>query len=219
MPHILVLLSGCGHQDGTEIHEAVFSMLALAELGATLEFASLEKAQTKVINHISGKQIDETRNMLVESARIARGKVKHLDEMKIESFDGIVLPGGFGAALNLCNYGIAGREMVVDPIVARWLLAFYEAKKPIGAICIAPVIVAKVLGEFAVKLTIGNDPKVSADILSFGAKHIVCPKGDCVIDDAARIVTTPAYMYGDSTLPEVFAGIRKLASSVIRMAS
>lgn len=216
MNKVGVILSGCGHQDGAEIHESVITMLALEEDGAELQLFSIDKAQTKVVNHIKGEVTKEKRNVMVESGRIARGKIRPVKEASVDELDAVVIPGGFGAALNLCNFAEKGPAMKVDPDVEKLLRAMYDAKKPIGAVCIAPVILAKVFGPEKVTLTIGSDPGVAEKVGQMGAKHVVCTVDNCVVDEENRVVTTPAYMLG-TCVKDIHGGIRKLAREVLRL--
>ena len=213
-----VLLSGCGHQDGSEIREAVFSLLALDMHGVAVECIAVEGTQEKVISHISGKEQQDQRSVIEESARIARGNIKLISDCNLDTLDALVMPGGFGCALNLCDFAVKGEAMEVRPEVSDLVKYFYTHKKPIGAICIAPVIVAKVLGEHGVKLTIGADQETSKILSNWGAKHLECAKGQCVVAQENSIVSTPAYMYGDSRVGDVYEGISKLVHAVVDLA-
>jgi enhancing lycopene biosynthesis protein 2 len=211
------ILSGCGNQDGTEIHEAVIALLALEREGFELNCFAPDKPQTVVKNFITGQPLpNDTRNVLVESARIARGKVRPLGEARAEELDGVVLPGGFGAALNLCDFALKGTQMTVEPDLVALLRDIHAARKPIGAICIAPVILAKVFAELRPKLTLGSDPEDAQKIEALGAQHVTCGPGECVIDEANFLVTTPAYMF-DATPKEIAPGIEALARAMSRM--
>ena len=210
----LLLISGCGNQDGAEVHESTYSALALTQQGFTVTFASLDKPQTRVCNHKTGTMLAEKRNMLVESARIARGAIEDLDTIQVSDYDALVLAGGFGAALNFSDYAIAGVDATVDPVVDRVISAFYAARKPIGAVCIAPMIVAKSLHRKAkITLTVGSSEEAENEIATlrtWGCVHQVCAKGACVIDVENRIISTPAFMYSRSTFNEVFNGINAM---------
>lgn len=214
-PRVGVVLSGCGFKDGSEIHESVIAMLALEEAGASLEIFAPDLAQSAVVDHLTGEQVSPSRNILRESARIARGKIRDLAKAKAEDLDAIVLPGGFGAATNLCNFATSGTDMTVIPHLVRLLEKAHELGKPIGAICIAPVILAKVFGRYSCRLTIGKDLETAHSIEKMGAKHILCNVQDIVVDDQNKLVTTPAYMLGHS-VRDIHQGIRKLADEVVR---
>ena len=219
---VAVLLAGCGVNDGSEIHEAVLTLLALDEAGVDVECFAPDGDQAHVVNHLTHQPAaGEKRNILVESARIARGKVRNLKEASAADFDALFLPGGFGAAKNLCNYATEGREADVNSEVSRVVKEFVAARKPIGAMCIAPIVVAAVFkGDDKVHpmMTIGNDPATAADMESFGATHLACGTKDCVSDVRNRIVSTPAYMLGQGPA-EVSEGITKMVHAVLEMAS
>lgn len=218
MARVGVLLSGCGVQDGSEIHEAVLTLLALDEAGAEIVCMAPDKLQTRVVNHLTGKETGEARNVLVESARIARGKIRDLATVQPAELDAAILPGGFGAALNLCDFAAKGAQCTVDPQAARLLTALHQARKPIGAICISPVIVARLFGGEAPKVTIGTDTSTAAAIDQMGARHLACPVTEFIVDEQRRLVTTPAYMLAGS-IKELKAGITRLVGEVLRMAS
>jgi enhancing lycopene biosynthesis protein 2 len=218
MSRVAVVLSGCGVFDGTEIQEAVLTLLALDRAGAQYQCLAPNKNQLHVVDHVSKKPTGETRNVLVESARIARGHVKDLATASVEEFDAVILPGGFGAAKNLCSFAEKGAQCEVDPALKKFLTAMHQAKKPIGAICISPVIVAKVFGaNGSPKVTIGTDPETANAIEAMGAEHMGCPVDDFIVDEQAKIVTTPAYMLARS-LREAADGIEKLVVEVLRLA-
>lgn len=214
-----VILSGCGFQDGAEIHESVLALLAIDRAGAEAVCFAPDIAQAKVVNHKSGEETAETRNVLVESARIARGAIADVATADAAALDALVLPGGFGAAMNLSNFAVAGPDTVVDAGVATLVRAMHAAGKPIGAICIAPAVIAAVLGKGgAPTLTIGNDEATAGALEACGASHRACPVDDFVVDTAARIVTTPAYMLGPG-IKDVAAGIERCVAEVIKLAS
>ena len=218
MPKVLVVLSGCGVYDGAEIHEAVVTLLALDRAGAEVTVAAPDKEQLHVINHATGDAVEgETRNVLVESSRITRGQIKPLSEVNAAEFDATILPGGFGAAKNLCTYAVDGPDMKIDPHAERVILETVRAAHPLGAMCIAPVLVAKVLAEtgFNITVTIGNDEQTAQHIESFQATHQVCAVDDIVVDEFTRVVTTPAYMLAQN-ISDAAAGIEKLVASVLK---
>ncbi len=219
---VAVLLAGCGVNDGSEIHEAVLTLLALDEAGVEVDCFAPDGDQLHVVNHLTHKPVPgEKRNILVESARIARGKVRSIKEASAADFDALILPGGFGAAKNLCNYATEGREADVNTEVSRVVKEFIAARKPVGAMCIAPIVVAAVFkGDENVHpmMTIGSDPSTAADLESFGATHLTCGVKDCVTDVRNRIVSTPAYMLGTGPA-EVRPGITKMVNAVLEMAA
>ncbi len=204
-PRVCVILSGCGVFDGSEVHEAVIALLALSRAGAVVRCAAPDRPQLHVIDHLRGAVAEgESRNVLVESARIARGQISALSEIQADDFDAVFLPGGFGAAKNLSTFAVAGADATVDADVARVLKAFRAAGKPIGAVCIAPALLVLALGEGDV--TIGNDESTAAAIESMGGHHTSCPVTEVHVDQARRIVTAPAYML-DASIADVATGI------------
>ena len=213
---VAVVLSGCGFKDGAEITESVSTLIALGQFGASYQcFAP--KMEIVATDHATGKPTGEKRNVLSEAARICRGEIQNIAELREQDFDAVIFPGGFGAALNLSNWGIKGAQSEVLPEVARVLREFHAANKPIGAICIAPTLVAKVLGREGVVLTIGNDADTAAEIAKTGAIHENCAVDDYVTDRQHKVVTTPAYMY--ETQPHlVFKGISGLVKELVEMA-
>lgn len=216
MARVGVLLSGCGVQDGSEIHEAVLTLLALDEAGAEIVCMAPNKPQARVVDHRTNKEVRESRNCLVEAARIARGKIRDLADVRAEEIDAVILPGGFGAALNLCDFAVKGEKCAVDPQVRRLLSAMHAQSKPIGAICIAPAVLAAALGAESPKLTIGTDPGTAESLERMGASHVSCPVDQHVVDEANRVVTSPAYMLADS-IKELRLGITKVVEEVLRM--
>ena len=211
-----VILSGCGFKDGAEIHESVLTLLALDRAGADIHCFAPDVPQTQVVNHVTGEVTKETRNVLVESARIARGEIRPLAEADAATLDAVILPGGFGAALNLCDFATKGADATVNADVSRLLQAMFAAKKPIGAICIAPAVVAAALGDKAPTLTIGNDEGTAKALEACGARHENCPVESFVIDTQNRIVSTPAYMLGP-TIRHVAEGIERCVTEVLKM--
>lgn len=213
-----VLLSGCGFLDGSEIHEAVFTLLCLDELGCDVVCIAPAGPQREVVDHAAHAPVPgESRDMLRESARIARGRVRDLATVRAADLDGIVLPGGFGAAKNLCDFAGKGAQAAARPDVAQLLRALHAARKPIGAACIAPALVAAVLGRAArPALTIGDDPATAQALEAMGARHERCAVDQCVVDRDHRIVTTPAYMC-DARPKDVCAGIRRMCAEVVAL--
>lgn len=212
-----VVLSGCGFQDGAEIHESVLTLLALDRAGAEVRCFAPDVEQAVVVDHRTGETVKERRNVLVESARIARGRIQDVKEAKAKDLDAVVLPGGFGAALNLSNFATKGASCDVHPEVARLLREMHAAKKPIGAICIAPAVVARALGASHPRLTIGHDPGTAKALTACGAVHEDCPVDRFVVDRDHRIVSTPAYMLGPS-IRHVAEGIERCVAEVLAMA-
>jgi len=218
MKKVGVLLSGCGVNDGAEIHESVLTMLFLDKAGVEMILMAPNIDQMHVINHYTGQEMEEYRNVLVESSRIARGEIKDMAEVSGNDLDALIIPGGFGVAKNLCDYAMAGPECSVNPDVYRLIVELRLMNKPIGAICIAPVMMAKILGEQeeSANMTIGYDETTSTDIISMGSKHIDCPVTEMIIDEDKKIVTTPAYMEANS-IKEAADGIEQLIKKVLSM--
>jgi enhancing lycopene biosynthesis protein 2 len=218
MKKVGLLLSGCGFNDGSEIHESVISMLALDRAGVETVIMAPNIDQMHVMNHYTGQEMDEFRNVLVESSRIARGNIKDMAEVTGNDLDALIIPGGFGVTKNLSDYAMAGPECSVNPDVYRLVSELYLLKKPIGAICIAPVIMAKIFGEQdeSAEMTIGSDKLTSNDINTMGSKHIKCSVSEIVIDKDKKLVTTPAYMDAES-IKVASEGIEKLVKQVLSM--
>jgi enhancing lycopene biosynthesis protein 2 len=213
-----VVLSGCGFLDGAEIHEAVCTLLSLDRRGAKLIATAPDVEQLHVVDHVKGAPAEgERRRVLVEAARIVRGQIAPLSAVSGRDLDALVFPGGFGAAKNLCTFAVEGRAMRVLPEVERIVREVRGAGRPMGFICIAPVIAARILGPEGVKLTIGNDRETAAAIESWGARHVDCKVEDAVVDERLKVASTPAYMLGPWIAP-VATGIDKLVSAVLEMA-
>lgn len=216
-PRIGVVLSGCGVFDGSEIHEAVITLLALDRAGAEIVCMAPDVDQMHVIDHLRGDVArGERRNVLVESARIARGNVLDLAAVDPDDLDALILPGGFGAAKNLSDFAVKGAGCAVHPEVARVVAAVHDAGKPVGAICIAPAVVARLLGEERPHLTIGTDPGTAAALEAMGACHEACDVRDTIVDRERCLVSTPAYMLAGS-ISEAAAGIEKLVAEVLAL--
>jgi enhancing lycopene biosynthesis protein 2 len=209
-----VVLSGCGVYDGAEIHEAVLTLLAIDRAGGTYQCFAPDVAQMHVVNHLTGEATGESRNVLVESARIARGQIKPLSSFDAAKFDTIIFPGGFGAAKNLSSFAVDGPECSVNADVERAVKAMRAANKPIGALCISPAILARVLGE--VSLTIGTDAGTASALEQMGAKHVNKTHGQIVVDEAARVVTTPCYML-DSTISQIADGAEAAVKALVEL--
>lgn len=213
MKKFAVVLSGSGVFDGSEIHEATLSLYAIAKNGADYEIFAPDIQQHHVINHITGEEMDETRNVLVESARIARGKISPLSKLKVDDFDALLLPGGFGAAKNLSNWAFEGSNGEVIKMLSDHLKAFHSSGKPIGALCISPVLLAKVFGN--VELTIGGDPDTIKAVESIGAKHIKTTHGEVIIDRKNNLFTTPCYML-DANIVQIGQGADNVVQAMLR---
>lgn len=212
-----VVLSGCGVYDGSEIHEAVLTLLAIDRAGAEAVCMAPNTRQHHVINHLTGDESkSETRNVLVESARIARGRVRDITTVTAGELDALIFPGGYGAAKNLCDYAFKGPDCAVNPDVSRLAHDVHKAGKPVGVICIAPVIGAKVFGAEHPQLTIGGDKNTARDIEKMGAQHVACLVSEFVVDRERKLVSTPAYMLAQS-IKEAATGIEKLVRTVIEL--
>jgi enhancing lycopene biosynthesis protein 2 len=218
MKRVAVILSGCGVFDGAEIHESVLTLLALDRANARIICAAPDVPQHHVINHVTRQPAHgETRNVLVESARIARGDIVPLSRLKVGDIDAVILPGGFGAAKNLCNFALVGDRFEVNPEVARVVQEAHKAGKPVGFVCIAPAVAAKLFGGEQVEFTIGTDPETARALEVSGGKHVHCNVFNAVVDRRLKVVTTPAYMLA-SRITEAEAGINKLVQAVLEMA-
>ncbi len=213
-----MVLAGCGVMDGSEIHEAVCAMLAIDRAGAETVCMAPDKDQQDVVNHVSGTPQGGKRGVLVESARIARGKIRNLASVRATDLDAIVLPGGYGAAKNLCTFAFDGPACVVDPDVRRLLREMHGAGKPIGALCIAPAALAAVFGkDLHPELTIGTDEGTARSLEEMGARHVKTPVSDIVVDRKNKIVTNACYMLA-TRISEVAAGAEKVVKAVLEMA-
>lgn len=216
MKKIGVVLSGCGVLDGSEIHEAVLTLLAIDRNGCEAVCMAPDM-ELDEMDHLTGQPTGARRNVLTESARIARGKIRNISEVKSADLDAVVFPGGFGAARNLCNFAAKGAGAAIHPEVARLLKEMALARKPIGAICIAPALIAAALGkELRPKVTIGTDAGTAAAIRETGSEHVDCPVTEFVVDRENKIVTTPAYMLAQR-ISEAQGGIDKAVKAVIEL--
>lgn len=212
---VAVILSGCGVYDGAEIHESVLTLLRLDQRGAAVQCFAPNIDQHHVVNHLTGEEMPETRNVLVESARIARGAIEDIREADVTQFDALIIPGGFGAAKNLSNFATAGADCKVQAEVLALAEAFAEAGKPVGLMCITPALAAKIYGP-GVTCTIGNDAETAAAITRMKGEHQPCEVTDIVEDKARKLVCTPAYMVAKS-IGEASAGINKLVDRVLEL--
>lgn len=216
MKKIGVVLSGCGVYDGSEIQEAVIILLAIDRHGCKAVCMAPD-VDLSVINHLTGMETGEKRNVLVESARIARGNIRDIKDVKATELDAIIFPGGFGAAKNLCDFAMKGSAASVNPDAARLLKEMAAAGKPIGAVCIAPAFIAAVLGrDYSPTLTVGNDAATADEIDKTGAKHQECRVTDFVVDRKNKLVTSPAYMLAER-ISEAAEGIDKCVREVVKL--
>lgn len=217
MPKVAVIFSGCGFLDGAEIQEAVFTLLYLDRAGAEVQCFALDKPQMHVVDHRTGQPTAESRNVLTESARIARGQIEPLSKASMSGFDALAMPGGYGVAKNLSTFATKGAEGEVDPDLARLIGEAYRARKPILAICISPAILALALANVGAgaNLTIGSDAGTAQAIESLGCTHEECAVDSFVADEDSRIITTPAYMLGPGP-KGVAAGIEKSVETLMR---
>lgn len=223
---IAVLLSGSGVYDGTEIQEAVFSLLAIAQNGGEAHCFAPDVDQHHVINHLTGDEMDEKRNVLIESARIARGAIKPVTEANIDELDALVIPGGFGTAKNHTKWAFQGPEGPINPDVKRFIRGFYEKKKPIAAVCMGPTTVAKALEELDehISVTVGTteapspyDIKgISQGVESTGATAVMKKVDEIEIDGKHRIITAPCYMM-EASIDQVHDNVQQAVKELFRM--
>lgn len=212
MGRCAVILSGCGYLDGAEIHESVLCFLALAGAGHSYQSFAPDVLQAKVVNHLNQEEVEETRSVLVESARICRSEVKDLVSIQPQDFDALLLPGGFGAALNLSNFAKQGTDCEVLESLQRIVLAFFEEKKPIGATCIAPVALAKIFqGKVPLRMTLGSSPEFAEYLKIMGHRPVLAGVADLIVDEENRVYTTPCYMEPPD-LAGMFEGVKKLVA-------
>lgn len=217
MKKVAVILSGCGNKDGAEITEAVSLLIALSQNGAEY-MCFAPSVEFDALNFIDNQSLGQKRNVLTEAARIARGQIQDLKTLDYKKYDALAFVGGYGAAKNLCDWAAKGSKCTVLPDVEKAIKDFHQETKPIAAICIAPVLLAKVLGSHHVTVTLGDDKETIAEVLKTGAQHEVCPVDDYVTDRETKVITTPAYMYGNAKPHEVFKGISGLAKELVEMA-
>jgi len=209
-----VILSGCGVYDGAEIHESVLTLLAIAKNNADYTIFAPDIEQHHVINHLKGEETNEKRNVLIEASRIARGNIKALSEYNPKAFDALFLPGGFGVAKNLSSFAFEGANCKVDPETEQAIIETYKAQKPIGALCISPVVIAKILDNVIV--TIGQDKETAEAIEQMGSKHSTTNHGEVVIDKTNKIATTPCYML-DANIIQIAEGAENIVKAVLKM--
>jgi enhancing lycopene biosynthesis protein 2 len=209
-----VVLAGCGVNDGAEIHEAILTLLSIDRNKCAYQCFAPDINQYHVINHLNGNEMKETRNVLMEAARIARGNIKPLSRFDEKEFDAIIFPGGFGVAKNLCTFAFDGEKCTVNPDVQKAINAMHAAGKPIGALCISPVLITKVLGE--IRVTIGNDIGTAKAISALGGQHVNASYGEVIIDHQRKIATTPCYML-EATISEIEEGVNNLVKAILDM--
>jgi len=210
-----IILSGCGVYDGAEIHEAILTMLAIAKQNADYTIFAPDIEQHHVINHLKGEETTEKRNVLVEASRIARGDIKALSDYRVQDFDALFIPGGFGAAKNLSSFAFDGANCTIEKETERAIIETHSAKKPIGALCITPALIAKVLKD--VKVTIGQDKATAEAIEQMGSTHANSNHGEVIIDEANKLATTPCYML-DANLVQIADGADNIVKAVLNMA-
>lgn len=215
MTKVAVILSGCGVYDGAEIYESVLTLLALEQKSCEYQAFAPDIPQAHVINHLTGEVMDESRQVLVEAARIVRGNIKDLASANPDEFDALILPGGYGAAKNLCDFAFKGADCVIQPDVLHFCQAMAAQGKPLGFICIAPAMIPQIFGE-GTKATIGTDAETAALIEQMGATHVNCPVDEFVVDEKRKVVSTPAYMLAGK-ISEAAIGINKLVKEVVRL--
>ncbi|HSH51467.1 MAG TPA: isoprenoid biosynthesis glyoxalase ElbB [Bacteroidales bacterium] len=214
MKKIAVVLAGNGVFDGAEIHEATLTLYSIVKNGATYEIFAPDINQYHVIDHLTGNEMKEKRNVLTESARIARGKINDLGKFKADDFDAIIFPGGFGVAKNLCTFAFDGSNCKVNFDVEKAIRSMHERKKPIGALCISPVLIAKVLDD--IEVTIGQDKDTARAINEMGAKHTDTTHGEIIVDEKNKIVTTPCYML-DANIGQIGDGANNVVKKIVEM--
>ncbi|WP_026376025.1 isoprenoid biosynthesis glyoxalase ElbB [Aestuariibacter salexigens] len=214
MKKIAVILSGCGVFDGAEIHESVLTLYFIEKFGGTYQCFAPDIEQLHVVNHVTGEVVDgETRNVLVESARIARGDIKDLSELNADEFDALILPGGFGAAKNLCDFALKGADADIDKSVKAACRSFADVGKVIGYACIAPAMIP-LIHDKGTQLTIGHDEDTAAAIRQLGGDHVSCAVDEVVFDERANVLSTPAYMAAQN-ISEAAASIENLVRAVL----
>lgn len=204
MRKVAVVLSGCGVYDGSEIHETVLTLLAIKQNGGEYQCMAPNIKQHHVLNHMSGEELNEDRNVLIESSRIARGDIKDINECSMDDYDALVIPGGFGAAKNLSKWAFNGPDGEINADVRRIVNEAVTQKKPVAALCMGPTLVAKSLEGSGVssKLTVGtteeNSPyeidAISAGMESVGASPSMKSIREVEIDQNNKIVSAPCYM-------------------------
>ncbi|ODN43378.1 isoprenoid biosynthesis glyoxalase ElbB [Piscirickettsia litoralis] len=212
---IAVVLAGCGHLDGAEIHESTLTLLYLSQAGVNYECLAPNRDQHHVLNHLNQKEITEKRNILIEAARIARGNIKAIDTANINDYDAVIFPGGFGAAKNLCDFALKGQNFNVQADVLSFAKQAYQASLPLGFICIAPIMISTICGP-NIEHTLGDDQEMISIVNNLGGKHVNCKVDEIAVDEKHKIVSTPAYMLANN-IAEAATGIEKLVNKVISL--
>lgn len=212
MKKFAIILSGSGVYDGAEIHEATLTMLSIFQQGGSYEIFAPDIEQHHVINHITGNEMNEKRNVLIESARIARGNISDLKSYNAADFDALIMPGGFGVAKNLSDFAFNGPDCSVNPDVERAVKSTHIAGKPIGALCIAPVVIAKLVGD--AELTVGQDEATIEGIEKMGGKHVKTTHGEVIHDTKNNIFTTPCYML-DANIGQIYDGASAIVKAIL----
>jgi len=214
MKKIAVVLAGNGVFDGAEIHEATLTLYAIVKQGSTYDIFAPNINQHHVINHITGEEMSEKRNVLIEAARVARGKISDLANFDPNSYDALIFPGGFGVAKNLCSFAFNGANCSINEDVEKAIKAMIKLSKPIAALCIAPVLLAKILS--GVELTIGKDASTKEAVIAMGANHKETNHGEVVIDKKFKIVTTPCYML-DANIEQIAEGANNAVKAILNL--
>ncbi len=214
MKTFAIVLSGCGVYDGAEIHEATMAMLAVRKKGHQYQIFAPNMWQYHVVNHLTGEEMPEKRNVLVESARIARGNIKDLKDFDAAQFDALIFAGGFGVAKNLCDFAVKGENYQVSDSVAKVIKDMYAAGKPIGAMCVSPILLAGVLD--GVKITLGDPCDSSRAAEKHGAKHQVATLEEVVVDQQNKLATTPCYML-DADIAQISEGADHLVDELLKL--
>lgn len=218
MKTVGVVLSGCGFLDGAEIYESVLTLLFLDRAGVKVQCLAPDMPQMHVVNHLTQQPTDESRNVLVEAARVARGNIAPLADEWVDRLDAVIFPGGYGAAKNHCDFAVKGQDCTLNPAVESFISKVVSSGKPIGLICISPVVLARALKgkDKHPTLTVGGASAAAEAVEAFGSTHVVCPVTERVVDHEHKIVTTPAYMY-DTSIADAAVGIEKLVQEVLSM--
>jgi enhancing lycopene biosynthesis protein 2 len=212
MKQFAIILSGSGVYDGSEIHEATMVMLSIIQQECTYDCFAPDIFQHEVVNHLTGKKMNESRNVLVESARIARGEIKALSKFNPDEYDAVIFPGGSGVIKNLSDYAFKGDDCEINTQIKKIIIAMHQQNKPIGALCISPIIIAKALASGT--LTVGNDEIAAKSITNMGATHVNTTYGEVISDKKNKIFTTPCYML-DSNIADIYEGASNLIKSII----
>jgi enhancing lycopene biosynthesis protein 2 len=215
---VALILAGCGHLDGSEIRETISSLLALDQAGAQVTIFAPNQKQKDVMNHYDQTSQEQERNIFEEASRLARGDIHELKELTVDNFDALMIPGGFGVAKNLCTFAFEGSNSQVLPAIESIIQEFHQHRKPIGAVCIAPALIAKALEGRGISVTIGKHPETAKEIEKTGASHHSCEVSEIHVDENNKIVTSPAYMYDNADLKDVFKGISSCVQKMLEMA-